>query len=141
VLIAGCNLVGSLVGGRLADRVPQGVLLATLALMTTLALGCLAIFEQSLGGVVGFGLIGFAYGGTIAAYPAVIAKRVGMAQSARVYGRIFTAWGSAGLIGPWFAGWLFDWSGDYQLALIAAGAFGMMSVGAVLIVFRQNGAK
>ena len=31
--------------------------------------------------------------------PAAVAKLFGMMESARIYGRIFTAWGCAGLIG------------------------------------------
>ena len=108
VVIAACNLFGSMVGGRLADRMPGGVLLAALALMTTLTLTGLATFGAAGGLLVGLGCVGFAYGGTIAAYPAAIAKLFGMRRSARVYGRVFTAWGCAGLLGPWLAGALFD---------------------------------
>lgn len=138
MVIAACNLLGSLAGGRLADKMSLGLLLASLALMTSAALVGLAAFGRVSGLMIGLGIVGFAYGGTIAAYPAAVAKLYGMDQSARVYGRVFTAWGSAGLVGPWFAGYLFDISGDYRLALLTAAAIGLVSVAAVAILFRQN---
>ncbi len=143
MIIAVCNLLGSLVGGRLADKVPIGILLATLALITSAALLWLAILGTD-GGLyfglgVGLGAVGFAYGGTITAYPAAIAKLYGMEQSATVYGRVFTAWGSAGLLGPLLAGYLFDLGGDYMIALFAAAGIGLISVAAVATLFwRQS---
>jgi OFA family oxalate/formate antiporter-like MFS transporter len=139
VTIAMFNLMGSLVAGRLADRLPLGGLLASLTLLTTVALAGLAVFGKTFGVLGGLGLVGFAYGGTIAAYPAAIAKRYGIHHGARVYGRVFTAWGCAGLVGPWFAGLLFDWGGDYRAALLTAAAVGLMSVGVVSLAFRQDG--
>ena len=137
-IIAVCNLLGSLAGGRLADKASLGFLLATLALVTSIALAGLAVFGQVGGLLVAFSVIGFAYGGTIAAYPAAIAKLFGMKESAKIYGRIFTAWGCAGLLGPWFAGFLFDRNANYQLALFIASVAGLVSVLAIVILFRNN---
>ncbi|MEM1361474.1 MAG: MFS transporter [Pseudomonadota bacterium] len=137
-MIAGFNLCGSLIGGQAADRVPLGVLLAALALLTSASLIWIAVMGGSSGLLIGLGLVGFAYGGTIAAYPAVVAKLFGMAQSARIYGRVFTAWGCAGLLGPWFAGFLFDWSGTYTLALSIAAGLGIASILPVMLVFYRR---
>jgi len=138
VVIASCNLVGSLAAGRLTDKFPPGALLASLSLLTFVALVSSVIFGRTFGVMISFGVVGFAYGGTIAAYPAAIAKLFGMRNSARIYGRVFTAWGCAGLVGPWFAGFLFDWSGDYRLAIIAAAAFAVISTIMVAILFRNG---
>jgi MFS family permease len=137
-VIAGCNLCGSLVAGRLADRVSLGALLGSLALLTSFALlGLAASSGEASGLLMAFGIIGFAYGGTIAAYPAAIAKLFGMRASAFLYGRIFTAWGAAGLLGPWFAGRLFDLGSDYRIALLTAAGVALGSVIAVVLLFRQ----
>ncbi len=85
-VISSTNLVGSLVGGRLADKMPLGVLLSGLATVTSLSLVGLVLIGPIGGVILGLGLVGFAYGGTIAAYPAVIAKLFGLQDSARVYG-------------------------------------------------------
>ncbi len=137
-VIAVCNLVGSLIGGQLADRMGAGRLLSGLPLLTVLALTGLAVTGPAGGLMICLGLVGFAYGGTIAAYPSAIVRLFGMDQSARIYGRVFTAWGAAGLAGPWFAGWLFDQSGDYRVALWAAAGFGAVSVLSVVVLFRPK---
>lgn len=137
-IIAACNLAGSIIGGRLADRISLRLVLCSLALTTSVALAGIALFGANRGLIVGLGLVGFAYGGTIAAYPATISKLFGMQQSARVYGRVFTAWGCAGLLGPWLAGTLFDWTGDYRPALYLAAVFGLFSVVAISILFQRR---
>ena len=106
--------------------------------MTSVAVAGLVVFGKVGGLMVAFSVIGFAYGGTIAAYPAAVAKLFGMMESARIYGRIFTAWGCAGLLGPWFAGFLFDRNADYQLALITASFAGLVSVLAIVVLFKSN---
>ena len=137
-IIAACNLLGSLVDGRLADRSSLGFLLVTLALVTSAAVAGLEVFGKVGGLMVAFSAIGFAYGGTIVAYPAVVAKLFGMMESARIYGRIFTAWGCASLIGPWLAGFLFDRNADYRLALLTASVGGLVSVLAIVVLFRRS---
>jgi MFS family permease len=77
--------------------------------------------------LVCLGAVGFAYGAIIAAYPAAIAKLFGPADSTRAYGRVFTAWGAAGLAAPWLAGVLFDRSGGYGAALGVAAGLGLVS--------------
>jgi MFS family permease len=133
VVIAALNLAGALVAGRLADTLPPGRLLSALAGLTAIALAGLASLAASGAMLAAFGLIGFAYGGTIAVYPAAIAKRYGMQRGPGIYGRVFTAWGAAGLIGPWLAGVLFDAGGGYHTALWSACLIALAS--AVLVRF------
>ena len=81
----------------------------------------------SLGSLHAFSVVGFAYGAIIAVYPAAVTAHYGAARSARVYGRVFTAWGLAGLAGPWLAGALYDLSGTYSVALGLAALAGVVS--------------
>ncbi|QGX97347.1 MFS transporter [Roseovarius faecimaris] len=126
-IIALCNLAGSLAGGRLADGTGPRRVLVGLVLLTGVTLAALALGPRGGGVFLALGLVGFAYGGTIAATPAVIAKLYGMGQSAAIYGRVFTAWGAAGLAGPWLAGALYDWRGGYGLALMLASGFALVA--------------
>jgi OFA family oxalate/formate antiporter-like MFS transporter len=138
------NLLGSLIGGRLVDKIRPGGLLAVLAVITTGALISLVMFGKVGGLFISLSIIGFAYGGTIAAYPAAIAKLFHVKDIAKIYGRVFTAWGCAGLLGPWLAGYLFDINKDYQLALLAAASFGLVSILAMILLsesHRHNTAK
>lgn len=125
--VALCNLAGALLGGRLADGPAPKRVLVALILLTAVTLATLALGPR--GGLVfiALGLVGFAYGGTIAATPAVIVKLYGMGRSASIYGRVFTAWGAAGLMGPWLAGALYDWRGGYGLALTTASLLALVA--------------
>lgn len=138
-LLASCNLVGCLVGGRATDLLPPRVALMVFPLVTLLALLGLALMGGVGNVLILIGVIGFAYGAAISAYPPVIAKAVGPEASAKVYGRVFTAWGAAGLVGPWLAGALFDGTGAYTMALYVAAGMAGLSMLAVWNVFRVRG--
>ena len=138
MVIAFFNLLGSLIGGRLVDKIRPGGLLAVLAVITTGALISLVMFGKVGGLFISLSVIGFAYGGTIAAYPAAIAKLFDVKDIAKIYGRVFTAWGCAGLLGPWLAGYLFDISKDYHLALLAAASFGLVSILAMILLSESH---
>ncbi len=75
--------------------------------------------------------MGFGYGAIIAVYPVAIANRFG-AAGPRVYGRVFTAWGFAGLAAPWAAGAIYDLEASYTAALVVAAA--ISTVSALLVV-------
>ena len=137
-VIAICNLGGSMLAGRMVDRYSGAVILAVLPIVSGLAvftLGGLGIPSLTL---FCLGLVGFTYGGIIAAYPATISKIYGLSDSARIYGRVFTAWGTAGLFAPWLAGALFDWTGGYQIALIVSGGLGIISSICSVLYFRSQ---
>ena len=137
-LIAACSLAGSLIAGRLVDRMAAPRLLVGLPALSVAALGVLSVAISPglmMGCLAG---VGFSYGGIIAAYPAVIAKLFGGVQSSRIYGRVFTAWGCAGIVSPWLAGRLFDSTGSYQWALRMAGLLGVLSICAILAFFRRG---
>jgi MFS family permease len=83
-------------------------------------------------------LVGFAYGGIIATYPAAIAILFPGEDGPLASGRIFTAWGTAGLLAPWLAGQIYDWTGNYTSALWAAAALGILSAVTVQKVIQKR---
>ena len=127
-LIAVFNMAGSIAAGMLADRTPARILLTGLPLLSAIALLAAATGQ---GGLLlpALGVIGFCYGAIISLYPVAIAKIAGMAAGPRLYGRVFTAWGSAGLVAPWMAGLIFDLSGGYAAALGLAALLSAVSAG------------
>ena len=134
--IAGFNLVGSLLSGWLSDRISHRHILTTLPVIGATALLALAVLpEQTL---VLLGVVGFAYGGTIATYPAAIANLFLGEDGPHAYGRVFTAWGAAGLVASWLAGQIYDWTGHYTTALWAAAALGILSAVMAQKVIRQR---
>lgn len=133
--VALANMIGSLAGGVWADRRSASALLIGMASIGAVILAVLGAGSPrlSLGALVaGLVTVGAFYGATIAVMPALIAKRYGPALSAAVYGRVFTAWGAAGLAAPWIAGVLFEWDGHYGSAFLWAAA--LSALAAILAV-------
>ncbi len=135
-LIALCNMTGSFAGGHLVDRLPAGWLIIGLPVLTAAVL--LIMQASTVGGIVmtSQGAVGFCYGAIISVYPSMIAKLFGMTAGPRIYGRVFTAWGLAGLSAPWLAGFLFDLNGAYSLALVVAAVRSAASAIAALLFVR-----
>ena len=113
---------------------PLQGLISLVSLISAASLGVLAFASSPTTALVLLVLIGLGYGATIALYPAITLSYFGPSQMARIYGRVFTAWGVAGLVAPWAAGRLYDLGGDYTtsclvatgVALIAAATAAMM---------------
>jgi len=66
--------------------------------------------------------IAFTYGAVIAVYPFAVNKLFGETRYPAAYGWMFTAWGTAGLVGPIGAGLLVEATGSYALPLLLAAA-------------------
>jgi OFA family oxalate/formate antiporter-like MFS transporter len=73
------------------------------------------------------------YGAFIAIYPTMIANIFGKEHSAWAYGKVFTAWGFAGLSAPLLAGWLYEQNDSYNIALLIAALFALISA---MVIFR-----
>ena len=137
VLVAGFNLCGSLGVAWLSDRIGFRIVLIAMPIMTAGSLLVLIFLPGPAAALPALCAIGFAYGGAIAVWPAAISERFGVFDSPRIYGRVFTAWGAAGLAGPWVAGLLFDQSGHYQSAFLIAAVLGAVGAMAAFIALRQ----
>ena len=118
--IAVGNAIGGILAGALADRLKPNKLLASLTTIAAAAIAALIVTQNALAMLLALASIGFAYGAYIAAFPPVIANLAGIDRYPAIYGRIFTAWGTFGLLAPWLAGFTFDLTGNYQTALIIA---------------------
>jgi OFA family oxalate/formate antiporter-like MFS transporter len=99
-LLGAGNLAGRLVAGWWSDRVGRLPALATALATTAVALVGLAVWTAAAVVLTGFLLVGLAYGAVSALVPAATADRVGPQAFPTVYGRVFTAWGCAGLVAP-----------------------------------------
>ena len=78
-------------------------------------------------------LIASIYGAIIAIYPTLVNHLVGPDLSAKVYGRVFTAWGAAGLLAPSLAGWLYEQNNNYDAAILLTLA---MSIASLIVIWR-----
>lgn len=126
------SAVGGFVAGALVDRWRLRWLLAGLPALSAVVLLLLAVGTSPVGAAGLLAAAGFGYGAIIAVYPVAIAHRFG-ADGPRVYGRVFTAWGFAGLVAPWAAGAIYDLASSYAAALVVAAA---ISAGSALLAVR-----
>lgn len=126
IMIGIGSALGGFVAGALIDRWPVTRFLVGLPLVAAIALVTI-VFAGDPVAVVGLlSVVGFCYGAIIAIYPVAIANVFG-ADGPRVYGRVFTAWGFAGLVAPWMAGLIFDWREAYEIALLVAASIALLS--------------
>jgi MFS family permease len=129
-VVSGGSVVGGYLGGVLAERLSRRwsialpLVVQSAAVMALLTVSALSLVISALG------VIGLCYGALISAVPAVVRQTWGDGRFADAYGKVFTAWGIAGLAGPAAAGFLFDLTDHYALALVAACALSL--AGAVL---------
>ena len=142
MVIALGNMLGGLAAGVLSDRIRISTLLIMQPLMSVLILMVSVASSNAFVLLITLVLVGFIYGSIIAVYPVAVIKIFGEVSSSLIYGRIFTAWGLAGLAGPWLAGWLYDVMGNYTLALLVAAASSTMSVmSAYLIAIKMRDSR
>lgn len=127
ITLAVCNMVGGVSGGWMVDRIRTRTVLVALAILSVGSILLLIVASHWAIVLAGLAFVGFAYGALIAAYPAAIAALFGTVRGVAVYGRVFTAWGLAGLAGPWLAGAIHDRFQDYFYALVVAGLLGVGS--------------
>ncbi len=138
VAITFANALGGFTAGYVADRQPVEKLLIGLGLLSAMALMLLALTSDVALVIGGLAVIGFTYGAIIAVFPFATALIFGRAHYARAYGRIFTSWGLAGLLGPWFAGVLFSRTGSYGTPLLVAAFLACVSIAASFLLARRS---
>ena len=120
------STLGGFVAGWLVDRWPAMRFLVGLPLLSMAALLAIGAAANAQATLFLLGVTGFSYGAIIAIYPVVISNYFGE-RGPRAYGRVFIAWGVAGLLAPWSAGAIYDLRGDYQLAMVAAALVALVS--------------
>lgn len=125
-VIAVGYMVGSLGAGWLADRAPIRSLLTLVPVISSAVLMALAYSGTPAYTLAFLGLLGFTYGALVVFYPIAVVTYFGILAAGRIYGRVCIAWGFAGFSAPWFAGLLFDRSGEYATALTVAAGTGLL---------------
>ena len=112
--------VGGVWIALVADRSQLRRLLVGLPFGSVAALLLGASTGHGLAALAAVSGIAFTYGAVIAVYPFAVNKLFGENRYPAAYGWMFTAWGTAGLVGPIGAGLLFEATGSYGLPLLLA---------------------
>jgi MFS transporter, OFA family, oxalate/formate antiporter len=115
VLGAG-NLTGRAGGGWLSDRIGRLPGLRTATAGLAVACVVLSLVAATAPVLVLMVLVGVGYGTQSSLIPALTADLFGTDHFGANYGRMFTGWGVAGLVGPQLGAWLGD-GGDFSAAL------------------------
>ncbi|MBY4893561.1 hypothetical protein KUL25_12390 [Rhodobacteraceae bacterium N5(2021)] len=85
----------------------------------------------------GLCLIAVGYGVMASAIPTLTRSLYGPSRFQQRFALIFTGWGLAGFCAPWVAGWSFDTTGSFELAVyLAIGATGVAFIGAIALHIR-----
>lgn len=140
-MIAAGNALGRITSGAISDRLGPRIVLLIAALTLALATGLMSLALNTAISVCALAIAGFAYGAMATGYPVAVNRIFGADRFSSVYGRVFTAWGIAGLIAPFLAGWLFDRTGSYQFALQLATLAAVLSaviVSRLPLTLRRN---
>jgi OFA family oxalate/formate antiporter-like MFS transporter len=120
------SALGGFIAGWLVDRWPLSRFLVALPLLSAVALLAISVTTNAHATLLLLGIVGFAYGSIIAIYPVAISN-VFLLQGPQAYGRVFIAWGFAGLVAPWSAGFIYDWHAGYEVALLIAALVALVS--------------
>ncbi len=138
VAVAAGNMTGGFLAGYLADRLSSRSLLIALPIGSAVGLALIWSTAGDFSGLAGLALTGLCYGALIAVYPVAVSGVFGATAAPRIYGQIFTAWGVAGLLGPWLSGWLYDQSESYTASLAIAMVMSVVSIVAVARCFSAD---
>jgi len=130
--------IAGLIAGYIADQFDCRKPLVVLTIASAISLVLLAVFSGVQLALVLMICIATLYGAFIAIYPTLVANLFGKEHSAWAYGKVFTAWGFAGLSAPSLAGWLYEQSGSYNAPLFIAAILGAISA---ILIFRLPNKK
>lgn len=127
------SVLGGYLGGVFAGQVPGPRGVALPLLVQAIVLLGLPFVAGILPITVALGLAGVCYGVLISVIPVEVRRMFGPQRFAVNYGKVFTAWGIAGVAGPVTAGYLYDITRGYGAALAIAAALSLWSC---LIILR-----
>jgi MFS family permease len=119
---AGCMMAGNLLGGWRSDRVGRGWVFVLGTVVAILGIGCLALIRgpQDLVLLVLYTVSGVGFGMRIAQLSTIPADVFAGPHLGAILGVVQAGGGLGGAIGPFLGGWLFDVTGSYRLAFMAA---------------------
>jgi len=117
-LVGGTSIAGRIVIGSLSDRIGRkGCFFVAYLLMAVMLLWLIKA-RQPWQFYLFSSVYGFAYGGNVPLFPAVVADWFGMKFHGIIFGTLMLATGIGGAIGPLLAGYISDTRGSYNIAII-----------------------
>ncbi|MGH7499052.1 MAG: MFS transporter [Gemmatimonadales bacterium] len=120
---AACMMAGNLLGGWLSDHVGREWVFGLGSLVAMGGIGCLALTRSphDLPLLLVYTVSGIGFGMRIAQLSAIPADAFSGPHLGAILGVVQAGGGLGGALGPFLGGWLFDRTGSYGLAFLAAG--------------------
>lgn len=128
------SLLGRLGFGHLADTVDKRYVVAAAYALTALALLLYASVYEGWQVFYVLPVFALGFGGSIPVRPAFQAEYFGLKAFGAIQGLAFTIATLGGLIGPVFAGWVYDETESYRLSFVLLSAACLLAVPLVLSV-------
>jgi OFA family oxalate/formate antiporter-like MFS transporter len=131
------NAGGRILSGALSDslgriRTLQVMVLGSLAVMTALGVGVSQVIALYTLVAAGY----WCYGTQLSVFASTTADFYGTRYLGMNYGAVFTAWGVAGIVGPFLAARTYQASGSYSTAFYSAA--GLALIAAVSLSFARR---
>ncbi|MGH7972032.1 MAG: MFS transporter, partial [Limisphaerales bacterium] len=135
-LLALCNTLGRLLSGIISDRIGRSRTMLLAFILQAINMFSFSYYTTPASILFGAAFTGLCYGGIFTLFPSTTADFYGTRNLGVNYGLLFTAFGVAGVTGPYLGGKLRDIVGSYTLSYTVA-AF-MLLAGAALALFLQG---
>jgi MFS family permease len=129
------------VGGRfgfgyMSDLVDKRFVMAAAYALLALAVLLFATVYEPWQILLALPLFGLGWGGVIPTRPSLQAEVFGLRAFGAIQGLVFTVGTIGGLIGPVFAGFMYDQTESYRLSFVILAAFGFLAVPLILTLRR-----
>ena len=133
-LIGGASAGGSILVGSLSDRIGRKTSFSIAYLLMALAMLWLLQARQPWQFYLFSTVFGFGYGSCVPLFPAVVGDWYGMKFHGSIFGVLSIATGIGGVIGPLLAGYVFDITGAYNIAIIIGAVVLFIAAGCSFVV-------
>src|SRR5438093_2607659 len=133
------NAGGRIFSGWLSDTLGRLTTLRVMVLGSAVAMPALFAWRQQvLLLYVLVGVVYWCYGTQLSVFASTTADFYGTRNLGMNYGLLFTAWGTAGIIGPIIAARVFDAFGDYRYAFYAASVLAVVALVSLMLAGTQS---
>jgi OFA family oxalate/formate antiporter-like MFS transporter len=135
------NTGGRILSGWLSDAVGRVRTLQIMVVLSAFAMPALVVGRSNVWTFYAFvALVYWCYGTQLSVIASTMADFYGTKNLGLNYGVLFSAWGTAGIVGPAIAGKVFDQSGSYNGAFYSASGFALCAFVALWFARRPTAA-
>jgi OFA family oxalate/formate antiporter-like MFS transporter len=133
------NTGGRILSGWLSDTIGRVRTLQVMVFLSALAMPALVAGRSNVWTFYAFvGLVYWCYGTQLSVIASTMADFYGTKHLGLNYGVLFSAWGTAGIVGPAIAGRVFDRTGDYSVAFYSASGLALVALAALTFARRPE---